>query len=204
MILDEWGVKDHCVECGFPCRKSACVHHDAGVEIGCDACGKTWTVEAGSPLRTETVHLCDACMKTAVGETLTVTLPSATRAKPGHVVVVCGLTFFVRSVEPAGPDDDLVTLVRLGTRLLKRKHAMTGKQPYTALIKVPDAVDSDRPIYIVHVDATSARRAWLAAVQSLIADLEVDVRDLQDEDRFRCVALFHGHHKNFANLIERG
>ena len=41
--------------------------------------------------------------------------------------------------------------------------------------------------------------------RTLIADLEVDVRDLQDEDedRFRCVALFHGHHKNFANLIEK-
>ena len=82
---------------------------------------------------------------------------------------------------------------------------MPGKQPFTVLIKVPDAVDSDRPIYIVHVDATSVRRAWLAAVQSLIADLEVDVRDLQDEDedRFRCVALFRGHHKNLANLIEK-
>ena len=83
---------------------------------------------------------------------------------------------------------------------------MPRKQPYTVLIKVPDAVDSDRPIYIVHVDATSARRAWLAAVQSLIDDLEVGVRDLRDvdEDRFRCVALFHGHHKNLANLIEKG
>ena len=83
---------------------------------------------------------------------------------------------------------------------------MTGKQPYTVLIKVPDAVDSDRPIYIVHVDAANMRRAWLAAVLALIADLEVDVRDLQDvdEDRFRCVALFHGHHKNFANVIEKG
>ena len=83
---------------------------------------------------------------------------------------------------------------------------MTGKQPYTILIKVPDAVDSDRPIYIVHIDATSARRAWLAAVQSLIDDLEVDVRDLQDvdEDRFRCVALFHGRHKNLAHLVEEG
>ena len=83
---------------------------------------------------------------------------------------------------------------------------MTGKQPYTILIKVPDAVDSDRPVYIVHVDATSVRRAWLAAMQSLIADLEVDVRNLQDEDedRFRCVALFRGHHKNFAHLVEEG
>lgn len=84
---------------------------------------------------------------------------------------------------------------------------MPRKQPYTVLIRVPDTVDSDRPIYIVHVDAASVRRAWLAAVQSLIADLEVDVRDLQDEDededRFRCVALFHGHHKNLANLIEK-
>ena len=153
MILDEWGVKDHCVECGFPCRKSACVHYDAGVEIQCDACGKTWTVEAGSYLRDHDTHLCDACMKTAV-----------------------------------------------------RKHAMAGKQPYTILINVPDAVDSDRPIYIVHVNATNMRHAWVAAVLALIADLEVDVRDLQDEDedRFRCVALFHGHHKNFANLIEKG
>lgn len=83
---------------------------------------------------------------------------------------------------------------------------MPGKQPYTILIKVPDAVDADRPIYIVHVDATNMRRAWVDAVLALIADLEVDVRDLQDgdEDRFRCVALFHGHHKNFANLIEGG
>ena len=82
---------------------------------------------------------------------------------------------------------------------------MPRKRPYTVLIKVPDAVDSDRPVYIVHVDATGVRRAWLAAVQSLIADLEVDVRDLQDEDedRFRCVALFRGHHKNLANLIEK-
>ena len=82
---------------------------------------------------------------------------------------------------------------------------MPRKQPYTVLIKVPDAVDSDRPIYIVHVDATSARRAWLAAVQALVADLEVDVRDLQDEDEdlFECVALFHGRHKNLANLIEK-
>ena len=80
------------------------------------------------------------------------------------------------------------------------------KQPFTVLIKVPDAVDADRPIYIVHVNAACVRRAWLAAVLALIADLEVDIRDLQDadEDRFRCVALFHGHHKNFANVIERG
>ena len=82
---------------------------------------------------------------------------------------------------------------------------MAGKQPYTILIKVPDAVDADRPIYIVHVDAAGARRAWSAAVQSLVADLEVDVRDLQDEDedRFRCVALFRGRHKNLANLVEK-
>ena len=90
--------------------------------------------------------------------------------------------------------------------LLKGKHTMPVKQPFTVLIRVPDAVDSDRPIFVMLVNATSVRRAWLAAVQSLIADLEVDVRDLQDEDedRFRCVALFHGHHKNLANLIEKG
>ena len=80
------------------------------------------------------------------------------------------------------------------------------KQPFTVLIKVPDAVDANRPTYIVHVNAACVRRAWLEAVLALIADLEVDVRDLQDvdEDRFRCVALFHGHHKNFANVIEKG
>ena len=84
MILEEWRVKDRCAGCGFPCRKSACVNYDAGLDLQCDACGKTWTVEAGSYLRDHNTHLCDACMKTAVGETLTVTLPSVTRAKPGH------------------------------------------------------------------------------------------------------------------------
>lgn len=113
MILDGWGVKDHCAECGFPCRKSACVHYDAGVEIECNACGKTWAVEAGSYLCDHDTHLCDVCMKTAVGGTLTATLPSVTRAKPGHALVVCGLTFFVQSVEPADPDNELVTLIRI-------------------------------------------------------------------------------------------
>ena len=82
---------------------------------------------------------------------------------------------------------------------------MPGKQPFTVLIRIPDAVDSDRPIYLMLVNATSVRRAWLAAVQSLIDDLEVDVRDLRDndEDQFRCIALFRGHHKNLANLIEK-
>ena len=64
MIIEEWGVKDHCVGCGFPCRKSDCVHYDAGMEIECDVCGKTWTVEAGSCLRDRDTHLCDACAKT--------------------------------------------------------------------------------------------------------------------------------------------
>ena len=71
MILEEWEVKDRCVGCGFPCRKSACVHYDAGMEIECDACGKTWAVEAGSCLRDLDTHLCDACMKAAVDETTT-------------------------------------------------------------------------------------------------------------------------------------
>ena len=62
MILEEWGVKAHCVECGFPCRKSACVHYDAGLELQCDACGETWTAGAGSHLRDHDTHLCDACM----------------------------------------------------------------------------------------------------------------------------------------------
>lgn len=112
MIIDEWGVKDHCVGCSFPCRKNACVHYDAGLELQCDACRETWTAGAGSYLRDHDTHLCDACMNTAVGGTLTMTMPSATRVKPGHVVVVCGLTFFVQSVEPADPDD-LVTLIRI-------------------------------------------------------------------------------------------
>ena len=68
MILEEWGVKDHCVECGFPCRKNACVHYDAGLELQCDACGETWTVGAGSHLRGHDAHLCDACMNTDVDE----------------------------------------------------------------------------------------------------------------------------------------
>jgi len=63
MIREEWGVKDHCAGCGFPCRKSACVNYEAGLDLQCDA-----------------------CMKTVVSGTLTATLPSAARAEPGHAV----------------------------------------------------------------------------------------------------------------------
>ena len=82
---------------------------------------------------------------------------------------------------------------------------MPGKQPFTVLIRVPDAVDSDRPIYLMLVNATSLRHAWLEAVRSLITDLEVDVRDLRDdEDQFQCIALFRGHQRNLGHLVEIG
>lgn len=81
---------------------------------------------------------------------------------------------------------------------------MLKKQPFTVLIQVPNTVDSDKPIFVMLVNATSAQRAWLVAVQSLIADLEIDVRDLRDddEDQFQCIAMFHGHHGNLGHLVE--
>ena len=60
-----------CTPCPARCRKSACVHYDAGLELQCDACGETWTAGAGSHLRDHDTHLCDACMKAAVDETTT-------------------------------------------------------------------------------------------------------------------------------------
>jgi hypothetical protein len=63
MIIEAWKIKDHCVGCGFPCRKDDCVHYGAGLELQCDACGETWTVDAGSYLRDHDTHLCDACAK---------------------------------------------------------------------------------------------------------------------------------------------
>lgn len=83
---------------------------------------------------------------------------------------------------------------------------MLEKQPFTVLIQVPNTVDSDRPIFLRLVNAASVQRAWLAAMRSLIADLEIDVRDLRDddEDQFQCIALFRGHHRNLGHLVEIG
>ena len=82
---------------------------------------------------------------------------------------------------------------------------MPRKQPYTVLIRVPDTVDSDRPVYLMLVNATSARRAWQATKQGLVEDLELgDIELDAEDDLFECVALFRGHHKNFAHLVEEG
>ena len=82
---------------------------------------------------------------------------------------------------------------------------MPRKQSYTVLIRVPDTVDSDRPVYLMLVNATSARRAWQATKQGLVEDLELEDLELDTEDDlFECVALFHGHHKNLAHLVEEG
>ena len=89
------------------------------------------------------------------------------------------------------------------TNLLKGKHTMPGKQPFTVLIRVPDAVDSDRPVYLMLVNATGVRHAWRIAKRVLVEDLEREdiERDIEG-DQFLCIALFRGHHRNLRHLLE--
>lgn len=74
MIADRWAVKAHCAECGFPCRTTACVHYDAGVEYVCDACGADW-VELPSDRPDQPIDLCRNCLAVAPGKSLRVVIP---------------------------------------------------------------------------------------------------------------------------------
>jgi len=64
VIAEKWGVKDHCVDCGLPCIRTACPHYAAGATVWCDVCGKEWDVPLDSPEMTDDngdLHLCDRC-----------------------------------------------------------------------------------------------------------------------------------------------
>lgn len=64
MIADRWGIKDHCVDCGLPCIRTAYPHYAAGATVCCDECGTEWDVPFDSPEMSEdfgNVHLCDRC-----------------------------------------------------------------------------------------------------------------------------------------------
>jgi hypothetical protein len=63
-IIDRWYVKDHCVDCGLPCIRTACPHYASGVTVRCDMCGAEWDAETNAPETSEDygdVHLCERC-----------------------------------------------------------------------------------------------------------------------------------------------
>ena len=65
MIVESWGVKDHCVLCGLPCRRTLCPHYAAGYTLECDVCCETWDVKADAPELDDDDHVCDACASAA-------------------------------------------------------------------------------------------------------------------------------------------
>jgi len=108
MITDTWKVKDHCAECGFPCRKEACPHYSAGVEYTCDACGKTWVEPLSDKLEYD-VHLCGKCCSPETSRILSVKLPERL-AGFGNTLSVGDTSFMVFGM----PDETgRTTVVRL-------------------------------------------------------------------------------------------
>ena len=48
-IIDRWGVKEHCADCGLPCQRTSCPNYAGGYTLLCSTCGEEWDVALDSP-----------------------------------------------------------------------------------------------------------------------------------------------------------
>ena len=60
-VIDSWGIKGNCVDCGLPCRRRDCEYYHAGVLLECDKCGEQWVVAPGSDEADAETHYCENC-----------------------------------------------------------------------------------------------------------------------------------------------
>lgn len=70
------------------------------------------------------------------------------------------------------------------------------KKKYTVILRTPDYVDSDRPIYALHVEAEAPAAARTLARKALVKDLEDDLTYETNLDAYSCVAVYPGGLKN--------
>ena len=70
------------------------------------------------------------------------------------------------------------------------------KKKYTVLLRTPDYIDSDQPVYALHVEAEVPAAARTLARKALITDLEDDLTYETDLDAYTCVAVYPGWLKN--------